>query len=287
MLTELLDTLDSDVIKIDKETGFYSIEESGSIDATEFDVESFTIEIDPHRDVQLYDFNLYNLGNDFEIPDELEGVLPANSYAYVLEDEIDENIASFDIEEEVPAEVLAIKRVTFKKPVLFTVEVDVSLTERADEFSVFIDNLHIHTDKDKRFYVEVPEYVKFADLDTAIKDSITANPIPLTDAEKASACDWLGAVQKWKPADDGSATLIGLLANGVYYAYKLTFGAPLNNAIPCYTGRGTGNNVLGTGTPVLDTDCANKKYVDDLVGDIETALDNIIALQNSLIGGGV
>ena len=163
MLTELLDTLDSDVIKINKETGFYSIEESGSIDATEFDVESFTIEIDPHRDVQLYDFNLYNLGNDFEIPDELEGALPANSYAYVLEDEIDENIASFDIEEEVPAEVLAIKRVTFKKPVQFTVEVDVTLTERADEFSVFIDNLHIHTDKDKRFYVEVPEYVKFAD----------------------------------------------------------------------------------------------------------------------------
>ena len=163
MLTELLDTLDSDVIKIDKETGFYSIEESGSIDATEFDVESFTIEIDPYRDVQLYDFNLYNLGNDFEIPDELEGALPANSYAYVLEDEIDENIASFDIEEEVPAEVLAIKRVTFKKPVQFTVEVDVTLTERADEFSVFIDNLHIHTDKDKRFYVEVPEYVKFAD----------------------------------------------------------------------------------------------------------------------------
>ena len=163
MLTELLDTLDSDVIKIDKETGFYSIEESGSIDATEFDVESFTIEIDPHRDVQLYDFNLYNLGNDFEIPDELEGVLPANSYAYVLEDEIDENIASFDIEEEVPAEVLAIKRVTFKNPVQFTVEVDVTLTERADEFSVFIDNLHIHTDKDKGFYVEVPEYVKFAD----------------------------------------------------------------------------------------------------------------------------
>lgn len=28
-----------------------------------------------------------------------------------------------------------------------------------------------------------------------------------------------------------------------------------------------------------------KKNVDDLVGDIETALDNIISIQNSLIGG--
>ena len=29
-----------------------------------------------------------------------------------------------------------------------------------------------------------------------------------------------------------------------------------------------------------------KKYVDDMAGDIETALDNIIAIQNTLIGGG-
>lgn len=29
-----------------------------------------------------------------------------------------------------------------------------------------------------------------------------------------------------------------------------------------------------------------KKYVDENVGDIETALDNIIAIQNELIGGG-
>ena len=28
-----------------------------------------------------------------------------------------------------------------------------------------------------------------------------------------------------------------------------------------------------------------KKYVDGITGDIETALDNIIAIQNSLIGG--
>ncbi len=45
------------------------------------------------------------------------------------------------------------------------------------------------------------------------------------------------------------------------------------------------NGNLFTNTPVNDLDCTNKKYVDDLVGDIETALDNIIAMQNELIGG--
>lgn len=37
--------------------------------------------------------------------------------------------------------------------------------------------------------------------------------------------------------------------------------------------------------PTSDKDAANKGYVDGLVGDIETALDGIIALQNTLIGG--
>jgi hypothetical protein len=48
--------------------------------------------------------------------------------------------------------------------------------------------------------------------------------------------------------------------------------------------------VGGIATPTLDNQATNKKYVDDTiadtVGDIETALDGIIAIQNSLIGGG-
>ena len=36
--------------------------------------------------------------------------------------------------------------------------------------------------------------------------------------------------------------------------------------------------------PEEDTDAVNKGYVDNLVGDIDAALDAIIALQNSIIG---
>ena len=39
------------------------------------------------------------------------------------------------------------------------------------------------------------------------------------------------------------------------------------------------------GAPVFGVHAANKQYVDDLVGNIETALDSIIAIQESLIGG--
>jgi len=38
---------------------------------------------------------------------------------------------------------------------------------------------------------------------------------------------------------------------------------------------------------IADGDAATKKYVDDALGDIETTLDAIIEIQNSLISGGV
>lgn len=43
--------------------------------------------------------------------------------------------------------------------------------------------------------------------------------------------------------------------------------------------------ITGLVDPTDDTEAANKKYVDNLVGDINTALDSIIAIQNELIGG--
>ena len=47
------------------------------------------------------------------------------------------------------------------------------------------------------------------------------------------------------------------------------------------------NQLSDVGNPINNTDAANKQYVDNLIGDIETALDNIIEIQNSLIGGEV
>ncbi len=45
------------------------------------------------------------------------------------------------------------------------------------------------------------------------------------------------------------------------------------------------NGNLYTGEPVDNEDCVNKKYVDDLVGDIEAALDELHNYAQAIIGG--
>lgn len=45
------------------------------------------------------------------------------------------------------------------------------------------------------------------------------------------------------------------------------------------------NGKLQTIAPEYDFDCANKKYIDDLIGDIETALDELHKYAQAIVGG--
>ncbi|MBR6648638.1 MAG: hypothetical protein IKL29_04590, partial [Bacteroidaceae bacterium] len=116
MLTELLDTLDSDVIKIDKETGFYSIEEKGTIDATEFNVDNTDVEVSPFSDSYRYDLNVNNINED-DLPPFIKDKILETEYAYSLYDRVDKNTVNYEIHQSVPSEIKRIKRMTFKENV--------------------------------------------------------------------------------------------------------------------------------------------------------------------------
>ena len=79
-----------------------------------------------------------------------------------------------------------------------------------------------------------------------------------------------------------SYTPIGSSASGksgdvvVYSDSEMDYSAMISNVGTIYVA-----------TPKGKKQAVNKEYVDDLVGDIETALDSIIAIQNELIGGEV
>lgn len=119
-------------------------------------------------------------------------------------------------------------------------------------------------------------------LDYAVKKGLTTNTIPLTEEEKVAACEWVGAL----PVDIKEGEL-----SGHNHLYGRDYNGKLE-VIPYawYAGANTiairgANGTLSVGTPTADTDAANKAYVDNAIGDIEAALDNIIAIQENLIGG--
>ena len=104
-------------------------------------------------------------------------------------------------------------------------------------------------------------------LSYAVKVGITTNTETLTDEEKASACEWVGAVKK----DASVATNLSPLvytndtAKNHYLATNYRDYVAYN--IPMLYGAASGKDVvtayLLTATPVNDYHAANKKYVDD------------------------
>ena len=96
-------------------------------------------------------------------------------------------------------------------------------------------------------------------LDYAVKKALTdCKTTTWTEEEKAAAIGLLGAVDN---------------ANVKEAAFALS--------IPIRDGGGR----VSTQAPIADLHATNKAYVDGLVGNIETALDSIIAIQEGLIGG--
>lgn len=109
-------------------------------------------------------------------------------------------------------------------------------------------------------------------LDKAIVVGISTNAITLTEEEKTSALEWLGAVKKVTQAN---------MAYGTTTNYPVSFN-PMGYAIPRYST----NNNLKTSTPVDDNDCTPKKYVDDSIAGVNQQnakmyLHKIVSIQTT------
>ena len=88
----------------------------------------------------------------------------------------------------------------------------------------------------------------------AVKVGITTNTETLTDEEKATACEWLGAVAKVTAANQ----VYGSTTNYTVSLSPLAYGVP----------RYTTNATIATRTPQADNDATNKAYVDGLVASM-------------------
>lgn len=135
-----------------------------------------------------------------------------------------------------------------------------------------------------------------ADYSTGEKIFTYGNQIPLTDEEKASACDWLGAMLSPQLESYNIAYVLCVSKNSEgkneYRLESLDGFLQRSNTgvdtgkIPMYTGNiidkseeyANMNATLYVATPKGKKQAANKEYVDNLVGDIESVLTAILGV---------
>jgi hypothetical protein len=125
--------------------------------------------------------------------------------------------------------------------------------------------------------------------DPMVKEALTIPSETWTPDEQSAACETIGAVSIIDNKSGQNRVYIRTHDNenssaAIYYAAAYNTQADwakIDGGLPSYI-----SGELGCATPTGDYRAANKKYVDDKVGAIDTALDNILVIQNSLIGGG-
>lgn len=126
---------------------------------------------------------------------------------------------------------------------------------------------------------------------TYVKDGLVDNTEIWTDEDKAKACETIGAIMNPNPVVNSVITVdcggTGTVRTSGYATYM-----PYKDMFYILADESQGDTIKGTGyflvnNPKKPYHAVNKIYVDDLVGNIEAVLDSVIAIQNTLIGGGV
>ena len=139
-----------------------------------------------------------------------------------------------------------------------------------------------------QFDGNLDDYVKKTDIDYEVKEALTDCKLTGDDAwteeEKASALALLGALPNAKPdkKNYSDGFLITINTNG-----ELTFTQIHGTSYfePYTIPMRDVNGMLYGKTPTSDTALANKKYVDDLVGDVQTIITELHAYAEALKGG--
>lgn len=161
MLTELIDTAETDVIKID-EQGYYSVYKSGTFNPEKVKVNDVEVTVEPLSDPKQYDFELIDLSELEDLPQWMKDKIKESQYPHIVREDIN-NTVEFKISQSVPEEMKKIRTATFRNPVKMFFELDIySLTHQSDDILAVTDKLHVCSKEAGGFLIEVPEYLVFA-----------------------------------------------------------------------------------------------------------------------------
>lgn len=162
MLTELMDSADSEILRIDSE-GDYSIFKAGNFTPEYFKVGNLDVDIEPVSDKMHYDFKLFDLTDEIdELPSWVKEEMMKQKYPYVVNQKIDYK-TTFKIDQSVPEEMLRLRKLSFSNDAKMSVKVKIaSSNSMSDNLLETLNYLYIGSN-DAPFVVDIPEYMVLAD----------------------------------------------------------------------------------------------------------------------------
>ena len=163
MLTELIDTATTDILSIDNE-GNYSIFKEGSFTPENFEVGNLNINIASTGETRHYDFELFELTDDFDnLPVWAQQEILNSKFPYIVYNEIDYT-TNYDIEQSVPEEIKRLRVLDFKNDVPMSIKLKIySENHQSDDMLELVNSLKLGSENETGFVVSVPDYIVFAD----------------------------------------------------------------------------------------------------------------------------
>lgn len=151
---------------------------------------------------------------------------------------------------------------------------------RSGGFDLYSGSLHIAAAGEREIDAKTAHYnpIVPSKLDYAVKVGVTTNTETLTDDEKASACDWLGAVQRRPSENNGWNRVYGMSSTGVESVFRVANSTD-GGTIPIKGANGR----LVVGNPVEVREATPKSYVDNLPDQI-TLTDEQKAKWRGMMG---
>lgn len=233
MLTELLDSAGTDILKIDAD-GEYSIFKTGEFTPEDFEVGNMNVTVKPEGEKKHYDFELVDISEDFDnLPLWIQQEIMNQKYPYKVHQDI-EFTTSFSIEQAVPEEIVSLRSLTLKENAKMSVKVRIySANHNSDDMLEIINNLYIG-EGGNELVINVPEYLLFADneispgrielVDNVVYDKTTQS-FEYSSEYELKGLDFSNYKDGYLPVNDGKISLHEeLSAAGIVNSDTVFFG---------------------------------------------------------------
>ena len=165
LLSDLIKTSDGDVLKVDEESGDYSIVKEGSFSPVEISVGELRFKVDAASQKKRYVFELIDLSKVANLPSWIVEEMKKQKYPFVTQENI-EYKTFFDVPDDIdiPKEVKKLRRLSLADKVKFEIELKIySRNHISDDVLKLTNTIHLKSNDEDGLVINLPEYLVFTE----------------------------------------------------------------------------------------------------------------------------